>query len=331
MEGSPENALINPDNPLILLAHLKCALFELPINEGDHFGLLTWEEIKAYLQFLITTNDAYSQTNCYLWMNDAYPANQISLRSASAQPILLVCKNNENKKTIGEVDRESANWMVHPGAIYLHEGISYLVDNLNFIEHIAELSLTNLDYITEPKNEIEIKKINELKVEKKQKYQKFLGEIVVTSKVTGFQKLRWISREVLGNETLDLPQTELRTIAYWLTLLPVMVNELREKNLWKNDQNFYGPDWNEIRPLVRKRDHYLCQICGIEERGQEHHVHHKIPFRTFTDVKQANQLDNLITLCPNCHQRVEQAVRIRSGLSGLGYVISHLAPYDFDV
>jgi DEAD/DEAH box helicase domain-containing protein len=326
LEGSPENALINPNNPLILLAHLKCALFELPLMEGDHFGSLAWEEIKPYLQFLVTSEEAYMRSSRYLWMKDAYPANQISLRSASAQPILLVSNNNEINKTIGEVDRESANWMVHPGAIYLHEGISYLVNKLNFMDHVAELSLTDVDYITEPKNEIDIQKINELKFEKKQNSQKCLGEILVTSKVTGFQKLRWISREVLGNETLELPPTELRTVAYWLTLSPVLVNELREKNLWKNDQNIYGSDWNDIRPLVRKRDHYHCQICGIEESGHEHHVHHKIPFRAFSDVKQANQLDNLITLCPNCHHRTEQSVRIRSGLSGLCYVISHLAP-----
>ena len=326
LEGSPENALINPDNPLILLAHIKCALFELPITKGDHLGSLAWEEIKTYLDFLISADEACMRTDRYFWMNDAYPSNQISLRSASTQPILLICRNNGKNKTIGEVDRESANWMVHPGAIYLHEGISYLVNNLNFVDHVAELSLTNVDYVTEPKNVIDIQKINELSIEKKLNYQKCLGEILVTSKVTGFQKIRWFSHEVLGNETLEMPPTELRTIAYWLTLSPILVNELREKHLWRNDQNIYGSNWNEISLLVRKRDHYLCQICGIEENDNKHHIHHKIPFRAFSDFNQANQLNNLITLCPNCHQRAEQAVRIRSGLSGLGYVLSHLAP-----
>jgi DEAD/DEAH box helicase domain-containing protein len=326
LEGSPENALINPNNPVILLAHLKCSLFELPLVEGDNFGSLTWAEIKQYLQFLVNTKEAFMRSNRFLWMKDSYPANQISLRSASSQPILLVVKDQGNSKTIGEVDWESAHWMVHPGAIYLHEGVSYLVNKLNFIDHVAVLSITDVDYITEHKNEIEIQKINELKSKNKHKYQKYLGEILVTSRVTGFQKIQLGSREVLGIEPLDLPSTELRTIAYWLSLSMELVNELRKNNLWKNDQNNYGSNWNDIRVSVRKRDRYICQICGMEESDQEHHVHHKIPFRAFNDLQKANQLDNLITLCPNCHHRAEQAVRIRSGLAGLGYVISHLAP-----
>jgi DEAD/DEAH box helicase domain-containing protein len=326
LERSPENALINPNNPVILLAHLKCSLFELPFMEGDGFGSINWTEIQQYLQFLVDSEEAYVRSNRFLWMKDSYPANQISLRSTSSQPILLVVKDNEISKTIGEVDRESAYWMVHPGAIYLHEGVSYLVNRLNFMDHVAELSISDVDYITEHKQEIDIQKINELKFEKKPNYQKCLGEILVTSKVIGFQKKRWVSREVLGSEALELPPTELRTIAYWLSLSPTLVKELREKNLWKNDQNRYGSDWNDIRGLVRNRDRFICQICGMKENNQEFHVHHKIPYRAFNDIKQANELDNLITLCPNCHQRAEQAVRIRSGLSGLGYVISHLAP-----
>jgi len=326
LERSPENALINPNNPLILLDHLKCALFELPFINSDHFGALAWDDLKPYLDYLVSTEEAYMRAERYLWMKDAYPANQISLRSASAQPILLLCKNNGNSKTIGEVDMESANWMVHPGAIYLHEGISYLVNNLNPVDHVAELSLTDVDYYTESKKDVDIQKISELTTEKKANYQKSLGDIQVTSKVTGFQKIRWFSREILGIESLDMPKTELRTIAYWLTLSPILIKDLREKNLWRNDQNNYGSDWSRIRQLIRERDHYRCQICGIEESGSEHHVHHKIPFREFTDFELANQIDNLITLCPICHQRAEQTVRIRSGLSGLGYVFSHLAP-----
>jgi DEAD/DEAH box helicase domain-containing protein len=325
-ERSPENALINPNNPLILLDHVKCAIFELPFMEGDVFGSLTWADIKQYLEFLVLSNEAYARSGRYVWMKDVYPANQISLRSASAQPVLLLCNHNGDQRSIGEVDQESASWMVHPGAIYLHEGVSYFVDKLNFAEHTAQLSLTNVDYYTEPKKDIDIQKVKEIKSEKRENNQKNLGEILVTSKVTGFQKIRWFSYEILGLEPLDMPKSELNTIAYWFTLAPDLIQDLRQRNLWRNDQNDYGLEWQKIRKKVRSRDEFRCQVCGVVESGSEHHVHHKVPIKAFTDSHVANQLDNLVTLCSNCHQRTEQNVRIRSGLAGLGYILSHLAP-----
>jgi DEAD/DEAH box helicase domain-containing protein len=68
-------------------------------------------------------------------------------------------------------------------------------------------------------------------------------------------------------------------------------------------------------------------VCGLVENGRAHHVHHKQPFRSFTSAEAANHPDNLITLCPSCHRRVEQAVRIRSGLAGVAYALFHLAPF----
>ena len=61
-----------------------------------------------------------------------------------------------------------------------------------------------------------------------------------------------------------------------------------------------------------------CQVCGKPEApGQQHDVHHKVPFRAFTNPEAANQPDNLMTLCSVCHRRAELSVRMRSGLSGL--------------
>ena len=324
--ANPENALINPNNPLILLAHLKCAAFELPFSKGDSFGALKWEEINSYLDFLLLSREVINRNDRFLWMADAYPANQISLRSASATPVLLQYEEQNKKRTIGEVDFESSIWMVHPGAIYLHQGDTYLVHHLDLENHYAELSMINADYYTEPKKNIEIQKIKEIQHEEFSNYQKYLGEILVSTSVVGFQKIRLFTQEVLGIEPLDLPPTELRTIAYWLVLSPKIVDTLRSENLWKNDPIDYGSGWRDIRRIVRERDHFTCQLCGHHEQEMEFHVHHKAPFRTFQDHKMANQLDNLITLCPICHQRVETNIRMRSGLSGLCYLMAHLAP-----
>jgi DEAD/DEAH box helicase domain-containing protein len=96
--------------------------------------------------------------------------------------------------------------------------------------------------------------------------------------------------------------------------------------LWSNTPNNYGAGWNAIRQQVRERDGYRCKACGMLEAGREHDVHHKVPFRTFVSAQEANQFNNLVTLCPVCHRRVETAVRVRSGLAGVGFALGHLAP-----
>jgi DEAD/DEAH box helicase domain-containing protein len=150
--------------------------------------------------------------------------------------------------------------------------------------------------------------------------------VQVTSQVTGFRKVRWYTHEQLGMGQVDLPPIELQTTAYWLALNESTVDKLRQEGLWSGAPNQYGSNWQQQRSLARQRDGYLCQLCGAPESGREHDVHHKVPFRLFTSYLEANQLENLVTLCHACHRRVETAVRVRSGLAGLGYVLGQLAP-----
>jgi DEAD/DEAH box helicase domain-containing protein len=116
------------------------------------------------------------------------------------------------------------------------------------------------------------------------------------------------------------------TTGYWVSLSEEAVSHLREAGAWSNDPNDYGPGWQKTRDRVRERDKYMCQVCGALETTRQHDVHHKTPFRSFTSFVEANRLENLITLCHSCHRQVEQNVRIRSGLAGLGYVLGNLAP-----
>ena len=155
---------------------------------------------------------------------------------------------------------------------------------------------------------------------------KVCGEILVTSQVIGYRRIHWYTQEQLGVETLEMPPTELLTTGYWLVLHESTLAALRQQGLWRNDPNQYGPDWATQRDRARARDGYRCQACGTPEHNRAHHVHHKVPFRTFSSHREANQLSNLATLCARCHLRVEQAVRMRSGLAGLAYVLGHLAP-----
>ncbi|MEN9561888.1 MAG: hypothetical protein RIR73_132 [Chloroflexota bacterium] len=331
-DRSPEMALVNPNHLLILLEHLRCAMFELPFQRGEGFGSISDELVDEYLEFLVSNQEAHFSNEKYFWMQDAYPAANISLRSASPQSVVLHTTANDGRPTIvGTVDGESANWMVHPGAIYMHEAQQYLVQQLDLENHIAHLVPVGLDYYTEAQqeSEIQILSVNDQIVVRGG--EKAYGEIQVTTQVVGFRKLRWFTNENLGQEPLDLPPSELQTTGYWLTLSESALKSLRDAGLWTNDPNDYGPDWQKIRLAVRKRDQFKCQVCGAEETRREHDVHHKTPFRAFiqngvVNREQANRLENLTTLCHSCHRKVEQNVRIRSGLTGLGFVLGNLAP-----
>jgi DEAD/DEAH box helicase domain-containing protein len=322
---SPEQALINPDHLLILLNHLRCALFELPFQKGEGFGSLSPETVEEVLEYLSSNNEVHTSQDKYFWMSDAYPAANISLRSASPESVVLQT-TDDRPQIIGQVDLASAYWMIHPSAIYIHEGQQYFVHDLNLEKKVATLTAVALDYYTEAQQHSEIQVLTESELAAVPGGEKGWGEIRVTSQVVGFKKLRWFTQENLGEVPLDMPPTELQTTGYWLTLSNEAVDKLRSSGAWTNDPNDYGPNWPRLRLAVRTRDGFRCQVCGTPENGREHDVHHKVPFRTFTSLAEANRMDNLVTLCPTCHHKAEQNVRIRSGLAGLSYVLSQLAP-----
>jgi DEAD/DEAH box helicase domain-containing protein len=182
------------------------------------------------------------------------------------------------------------------------------------------------EYYTEPLRGTTVEVLSESAQTTVEGAEKKWGELQVTTQVTGFRKRRWYTHENLGEEPLDLPPSELQTTGYWLSLSEETITRLREAGVWTNDPNDYGPDWSKTRDRVRARDKYICQVCGAPETTRQHDVHHKVPFKAFASREEANQLNNLTTLCPTCHHKVEANVRMRSGLAGLAYVLGNLAP-----
>lgn len=326
---APEQALLDPNHLLILLNHLRCALFELPFAAGESFGSLPSQTLTDLLAYLRAEGQAYASAQKTFWMSDSYPAAQVSLRSASSSTVLIQTEA-ERPETIGQVDAEAAPWMVHPGAIYLHEGQQYFIHSLNLETGHASATAVSLDYYTEPLRQSAV----QLLAARETAGPHGWGEVRVSEQVMGFRKIRWGGRETLGQEALELPVQEMETTAFWLGVTPEMVEALTREGRWSNAPNDYGPAWPRLREKIRARDGFRCQHCGAPEQGRQHDVHHKIPFRTFLrgegDVEsgrlQANRPENLVTLCPSCHHQAEQNVRMRSGLAGLGYLLEQLAP-----
>lgn len=321
-DRSPEQALIDPNNLLILLQHLRCAAFEVPFESGDSFGHVDASQVAEFLNILKDAGVVHQSGEKFFWMADQYPAQNTSLRSASTDSVVLECEG----ETIGSVDLASASWIVHPGAIYLHEARTFSVEELDLSHHLAHLRSVEVDYYTEPRSETTVQLLVRSASDSVLGATKSHGEISVTTQVVGFRKVRWLTHENLGEGALSLPPSELQTTAYWLALDDTTIETLRSQGLWSNDSNDYGPNWGTLRSQVRARDHYRCQNCGAPEDGRAHAVHHKTPFRMFPSRETANQLENLVTLCVNCHGLAETAVRLKSGLAGLSYVLGHLAP-----
>jgi DEAD/DEAH box helicase domain-containing protein len=137
-----------------------------------------------------------------------------------------------------------------------------------------------------------------------------------------------------------LPEQVLETQACWLELRQDLIDALRLAGEWYSDPNDYGATWPVQRDAARARDGFRCQSCGTPEiDGRQHDVHHKIPLRAFiadaalrapypADLawKAANRLDNLVTLCPDCHRRAEASVRLHSGLGGVAALLAGVAP-----
>ena len=138
-ERNPEQALIEPNNLPILLQHIRCAAFELPFRQEDGYGHIDKQMLKSFLKLLVQSNQLYQKGDQFYWIADQYPSSAISLRSASSDVISLIVSEFYGQKSIGQVDLHSAYWMVHPEAIYLHEGQSFYVDELNLDTGTAKL------------------------------------------------------------------------------------------------------------------------------------------------------------------------------------------------
>ena len=330
-ERTPEQALINPDNDFILLEHAKCAAFELPFRVGEAFG--ESGDAAPLLEYLAEEKVVKQVGDTWYWLAEGYPAEKVSLRTAGAENVVILDVTSGTPQVIGQVDCFSAPRLVHEGAIYLHEGEPYQVDKLDWEGARAEVRAVAVDHYTEANISESVQVLDVFAQEDAGPTHKAHGEVAVISRATGYRVLKRYTHETLGWGEINLPEQEMQTTGYWLSLAPEVVERLRAAGAWLEEVD-YGPNWSEQRNAARARDGYRCRQCGAPERpDREHDVHHVRPFRAFgyipgqnTFYLEANSLDNLVTLCHDCHQRAEARQRLRSGLAGLAYVLRELAP-----
>jgi len=231
----PEHGLVNPDNPYVLVGHLKCAAFELPFSEDEPFGE---QDVGRYLRLLEEEGLLHRAGGRYHWTSESYPADHLSLRTISSDNFVVldtthreleardaVRRLTKKRQIIAEVDWKSAFAMIHPKAIYLVEGEQYEVQELRFREDeekVAYVRRVEVDYFTDAVTAKGVWALDRFqttaaggdagRVEQ--------GELLVAEQVVGFKKIKFETMENVGAGEVELPQQEMQTAGLWLTVPP---------------------------------------------------------------------------------------------------------------
>ncbi|WP_308216653.1 DEAD/DEAH box helicase [Pseudalkalibacillus decolorationis] len=226
---NPETARINPDNLIILVDHLKCAAYELPFQKEETFDGVEIDEI---LFFLTEEQVLHEQGNRWYWMNESFPAHNISLRSAAQENVVIIDQTDvSNIRVIGEMDRFSSMTLLHDEAIYLHQGIQYQVEKLDYEEKKAFVREVEVDYYTDANLAVSLKVLEEDKQKSDPAGDVAFGDVTVNAMATIFKKIKFGTHENIGSGPISLPEEELHTSASWISFSDRVTEGLSEKEL----------------------------------------------------------------------------------------------------
>ncbi|WP_275983453.1 DEAD/DEAH box helicase [Paenibacillus hamazuiensis] len=322
-ERPPERALIHPDNLIILVDHVKCAAYELPFEADEKFGD---ESLKDILEFLTEERILHHVKDRWYWMEQSFPAHDISLRSA-AQENFIIIDMTSGSRVLGEVDRFSAPTLIHEEAIYIHEGVQYQVEKLDYEEKKAYVREVNVDYYTDANMAVQLKVLHVQRESEDGGLQRQYGEVTVNAKATIFKKIRLRTHENIGSGPIHLPEEELHTSSYWFTFSDELT-----ASMTNNDMQFALLGIANV--LVHIAPLYLmCDPLDIRVVPQVRAVHNKMPTVFFYDrypggvglserlyevhgrlIEQAKQLISdcsCLSGCPACVGPIEEV-----GLTG---------------
>jgi len=216
-ERSPEHAYVNPDNLEILLNHLKCAVFELPLRDNERFGPHDTGELCA---FLAESGFLHLSAGAWHWTSDTYPADAVSLRSVSSDNFVVVDVTGE-PKIIGEVSYTAALTTLHEKAIYLHEARQFHVERFDYKERKAYVKRVECDYYTDAIDYTQVKPLREFEKSAlagacSQGVERVHGDVRVNRQIVGFKKIKFYTNENVGAGNLSMPEQEMHTTAFWL-------------------------------------------------------------------------------------------------------------------
>jgi DEAD/DEAH box helicase domain-containing protein len=216
LDSPPEEARLDPDNLHVLLGHLKAACFELPFEPSERFGTVEAEPLLAFLGEEGLVRRAGDDR--WYWSSDNFPASSVSLRTAAQENVVIIDTTPDRPRVIGEIDIFAAQTLVHEDAIYLHESAQFYVDKLDWDERKAYVRRIDADHYTYADRAVTLKPLETFASAAVIGGDSAHGEVMVSSLVSMFKKLKFGTDENLGWGPIHLPEIELQTTAYWLML-----------------------------------------------------------------------------------------------------------------
>jgi len=225
---NPENAVVDADNPHVVVGHLKCAVNELAFND---------DEVEVFGPYADVVLELLEEDSCirhieknWYWTSSEYPSANVNLRNI-AGPVYTIQDEAEGERVIGTMDEISALSQLHDHAVYLHGADTYFVNKLDFTEKIAFVERRDLDYYTQSVQTSQIQ-IDEKELEDEWRGGLLgYGDVTITTSIPMFKKIRFHSRDSLGFEKLELPPQLLETVAFWFAPPEDIVREMQAKKL----------------------------------------------------------------------------------------------------
>lgn len=214
--AAPESAFVDPNNPFVVIDHLKCAVFELPFSEEEGFP----GPVTEYLDYLEEEGTIRRTRGRYYWADRSYPAEGISLRSATSDNVIIVDRTGGKDSVIGEMDRPSAKELLFDNAIYIHRGNQYVVTHLDLDNRRAYVEATSVNYFTDALVKRDIKVLEEDRSLTDGGCRQVIGDILVRTQVAKFKKLKFHSHENVGYGDISLPEEEMHTRSLALVFSP---------------------------------------------------------------------------------------------------------------
>ncbi|HVU05422.1 MAG TPA: DEAD/DEAH box helicase [Polyangiaceae bacterium] len=238
LRAGAEEARIDPGNVEILVQHLKCATFEAPFEisgpgdrvaspdsaVGESYGTLDASATRDALEYLVSHGLVHESRGRYHWIGDPYPATNVSLRTVGWDNFVIV--DLATDESIAELDFRAAHTMLHEQAIYQHDAEQYQVEKLDFDDHKAFVRKVAPDYFTTALTYRTVEVLEESASRSLARAVLGFGEVKVIERVTGYKKVKFFTHENAGYGDVHLPEMQMHTTSFWLTIPEPLVESL---------------------------------------------------------------------------------------------------------
>ncbi|MGI8846854.1 MAG: DEAD/DEAH box helicase [Candidatus Dormibacteria bacterium] len=283
LDSPPEAALIHPDNLLVMGAHLQAACFELAFSHEESFGSSGDALTGSLLECFAQDGLVHRSGSRFHWSSDAFPAEAISLRRASASNVVIIDTSSSpggpgqgpqgpwsgsgggragsHGRVIGEVDQFAAPVLVHDDAVYMHEGAQFHVERLDWEEKRAYVHPVSVDHFTLAETRTAVRVLERFDERVAGVVRRGYGEVRVSRLATMYKKVRFLTHETIGAGPINLPEQDLHTTAAWTTVDPAHVTGFSCAEL---EQAMLG--------VSRSLHSAACILCMCDPRDLSSHV-----------------------------------------------------------